>query len=114
MGVARAAAIRHNEDATRSVTWATGHSVGEAQYHDLESYRRYVAAVADAQPNFGDKVLVTRQDPHVSIVIAKIFDLCERRVCILTRRLKPPVYGSDEVIEAARKFLTDYPAAQIC
>ena len=89
--------------------------MSDTSYRDINKYREFVAAVASAvDKNFAEKVLVTRHNEIVSVIIAKMLDQSERRLCILTRYLKPSVYGAPEVVHAALIFLSNHPEGEIC
>ncbi len=110
------AQAQQRQTESRSYVWEgeKDRAVSDAPYRNLDTYRKFVAAVATSTKQFGSKVLVTRSDDNVSVVVAKVFSQSNKRVCILTRALKLPVYGSDEVVAAAKQFLTDNPDAEIC
>lgn len=68
----------------------------------LEVYRFNVRR--QAAKGASEKVITNGAD-QASVVIESLFDQAEREVCILTEDLVSSMYGTEEVIEAATKFV---------
>jgi hypothetical protein len=77
----------------------------------MDDYRTYVQAVAREAD--GRQTILNRSPAHASVIISTIFRTTQRRVEILTGRLRDDIYGTPEVVESAVSFLSRNPEARM-
>jgi len=82
----------------------------EIETGDLDAYRKFVAAHAEAA---NGELFFNRSTAHAAIVIEYLFSGASREVNILTGELYQPVYAESAVVQAAIGFLRGHPEAAI-
>lgn len=77
---------------------------------ELQTYRNYVQKVADAEDV--QELIFNRTKQHAAVIIEIMFAKAQETIQILTGALMPAVYGTEDVIKLAKKFL-ERPQSEI-
>jgi hypothetical protein len=76
---------------------------------ELKQYRAFVARVASERSG---ELIFNRSEVHAAIIVEYLFKSATREINILTQRLYVPVYGGTQLLDAAKRFLSN-PEARL-